>query len=59
MKIEDRAKIFEEQAREIWVSLSSHLEWMYKKSEDGPKWHREAVRDYVVQLYKLKKLIDE
>lgn len=59
MKADERAKIFEEQAREIWDSLQSHLPWMYKKSEDGKKWHRKCVRDYTLQLYKLTKLIDD
>ncbi len=57
MKVEDRAKIFEEQAREIWVSLESHLVWMYKDSEDGKRWHRKCVRDYTAQLMKLTKLL--
>lgn len=59
MKADERAKIFEEQAREIWISLESHLVWTYRKSEDGKRWHRRAIIDYAKQLYKLTKLIDD
>ena len=57
MTKDERAKIFEEQAREIWASLESHLKWMYLKSEDGKKWHKKCVVDYSSQLLKLTKLL--
>lgn len=47
IKKQDREKNVEKIIRQTWTSLESHLAWTYKKSSEGKKFHKTAVKEYL------------
>lgn len=43
--------------RLTWESLESHLQWTYEKTEEGTKFHADAIRDYAEIITRLSKLL--
>ena len=51
-----RAMLIEKALRSVYDSLQSHLQYTYKKTSEGKRFHIKCVKDYLELMDTIEKL---